>query len=107
MADLIFNAPNNVTTITGWMDYLNYLTDTGQGGMFWTVILVVFGSILFLLIKAYSTEKAFGVTSIIVCVTALLFKLIGLISNTVFTITIIIMLYGVVLLVKEAAPYEQ
>ena len=104
--DLVFAAPNS-TDFVGMLSYINSLTDVGQGGMFWTVMLIVFGGILFLMMKSYSTERSLGITTILVCVISWLFRLMSWVNDFVVTICTILMIFGVYLLVKEAAPYEQ
>jgi len=105
--NLTFEAPNNVTSLIDMLGYFNNLTDTGQGGMFWTVMLIVFGGMLFLMMKSFSTERAFGITTFVVWIGAILFKLLNWVNNAVLTICSILMVAGVYLIFKEAAPYEQ
>ena len=106
--NLVFPPPSgNATDFLGMLTYINNLTDVGQGGMFWTVMLIVFGGILFLMMKSFSTERALGVTTIIICIISWLFRILNWVNNYTITITTILMIFGVYLLVKESAPYEQ
>lgn len=106
--NLTFQPPNaGQTDILGMLDYINSLTDVGSGGMFWTVMLIVFGGVLFLMMKSFGTEKSFGITTIIICVIAWLFRLLSWVNDYTVTVCTILMIFGIYLLTKEAAPYEQ
>ena len=108
LIEMVFQPPARGTTeFIGMLSYFNSLTDVGQGGMFWTVMLIVFGGIIFMMMRAYSPEKSLGITSIIICVVAILFRILSWVNDYVVTVCVIIMAFGIYLLVKEAAPYEQ
>lgn len=104
--DLVFQAPNNVTDFFDMMGYLNNLTDVGQGGMFWTIMLIVFAGVLFLMMKAYSVEKASAITFISSFIVSLLLRWVGWVNDFVVTVTVILCLLGIYLLVKESEPYD-
>jgi len=101
MVDWVFAPPSNTTTLINMLTYFNNLTDVGQGGMFFTVMLIVFGSILFLMMRAWGTEKAFGITSIIVCLNVFLFRLLSWVNDATLTVTVILMLLGIFLLAQN------
>ena len=86
---------------------INGLTDVGQGGMFFTVMLIVLAGMLFMMMRAYSPERAFGITTIIIGIIAWLFRILDWINDAVITILTVLMIFGIYLLVKEAAPFEQ
>jgi hypothetical protein len=106
MADLVFQPPTS-TDFIGMLGYINNLTDVGSGGMFWTIMLIVFGGILFLMMKSFSTERSLGITAIIICILAWLFRIINWVNDYTVTTCTILMIFGIYLLVKESAPYEQ
>ena len=110
MADLNLTFPPpsaNSTDFLGMLSYFNNLTDVGSGGMFWTVMLIVLSGVLFLMMKSFGTEKALGITALIIGILSFLFRMIGWVNDYTVTICIILAIFGVYLLVKEAAPYEQ
>jgi len=103
----VFNPPTNQSTFIEMLTYFNNLTDVGQGGMFFTVMLIVLGGILFMMMRAYSPERALGITGIIICLISWLFRLLNWVNDAVVTICTILMVFGVYLLVKEGAAFEQ
>jgi len=106
MVDLVFPAPTNQSSFFDMIGYFNSLTDVGQGSMFWTVILIVMASMAFLMMKAYSVEKAAGIAFIFSAIMAFFFRMLGWVNDYVLTICVILMIFGVILLVKEGAVYE-
>jgi len=106
MNNLTFAAPENITDFFDMMAYFNNLTDIGQGSMFWTVILIVASAMLFMMMKAYSVEKASSITFIFSFFLALLLNIIGWVNSYVVTITVILAVFGIYLLVKESSQYE-
>ena len=104
--DFVFAPPTNNTGFIGMISYINNLTDVGQGGMFFTVMLIVLAGILFMMMRAYSPERAFGITSIIIGIIAWLFRILDWVNDEVITIITILMIFGVYLLMKEAEAFE-
>ena len=104
---MVFEPPQNTTSFIGMLSYFNSLTDVGQGGMFWTVMLVVFAGVLFMMMRAYSPERAFGITSISVLIISILFRALSWINDYTIAVIVILAIFGFYLLIKEAAPFEQ
>jgi Mg2+/Co2+ transporter CorB len=104
--DLVFPAPTNQTSFFDMMGYFNSLTDVGAGSMFWTVILIVISSMIFLMMKAYSVEKSAGITFIVAAVLAFFLRILGWVNDYVLTVTIILAIFGIFLLVRESSQYE-
>lgn len=104
--DLVFDPPTNGTDFMGIMNYFNSLTDVGNGGMFWTVMLIVFATILFLMMKAYSTEKAMSWTLVISAVIAGLLRILNWINDATVAIFIIFGAVSLAYLLREASNYE-
>ena len=100
LIDLVFEPPKNATTLISMLDYFNSLTDVGQGGMFFTIMLIVFGGILFLMMRAWGSEKAFGITSIIISIISVLFRILNWVNDYVVAVCVILGIFGIVLLIK-------
>jgi len=104
---MVFDAPKNVTTISQMLQYINGLTDaTGSGGVIGILILLVVGASLFMMIKGYGTEKAFGVTGLVIFILSVFLKIMLLIPSAVMYICIFIGVFGIIMLLKEAANYD-
>jgi len=106
MVTQIFATPGNVTTFPQQLQYFNSLTDVGFGGMLGIGILILIGAVLFLMMKGFGNERAFSVTGIIVGVLGLFLWILKLINSKVFTILMILMVVGILMLIKEAANFE-
>ena len=102
----VFAPPSNATGLVLMLSYLNGLTDVGQGGMFFTVMLIVFAGMLFMIMRAYCPERAFGITTIIIGILAWLFRALDWINDTVIGIITVLMIFGIYLLVKESEGFE-
>lgn len=102
----VFDFTVNDTSLTGLIAKVNSFTDVGQGGMFGIFILMVVAFPLFLMMRSYGNERAFAVSAFITGFIALFLRLFSLINDTVLTICIILSAIGVILLLKEAANYE-
>jgi len=107
LIDFVFAPPTaNQTDFMDMLGYINNLTDVGQGGLFFTIMLIVFAGIMFLMMRGFSTERALGVTSIITFLMAMLFKILNWVNNYVVTITAILAIFGIYLLVKESSQFD-
>jgi hypothetical protein len=106
MVTEIFETPGNVTTFPQQLQYFNSLTDVGFGGILGIAILILIGAVLFLMMKGFGNERAFSVTGIILGVLGLFLWIMKLINSKVFTICIIILVVGILMLIKEAANFE-
>lgn len=96
----------NTTDFLGAVNYFNSLTDVGQGGMFFTIMLIVFGGIMFMMMKNYGAEKALGFTGIMVAVIAWLFRILSWVNDITVTICTILGAIGLILIIKGASDYE-
>jgi hypothetical protein len=103
--DYVFEPPTNTTNFFDMLGYFNNLTDVGAGGLFWTIMLVVLSGMLFLMMKAYSTGKAMGITFITSFFIALLFKIMGWVNNYVLTVTVLLAIFGIYLLKEDSNRY--
>jgi hypothetical protein len=95
------------TTFVEMLAKINSFTDIGPGGIMGIFILLVVGCTLWLMMKGYGNERAFGVTGLILGVIAVFLRLFSLINDGTLYIIIIFAVVGIILLLKEAANYEQ
>lgn len=94
-------------TLVGFINKINSFTDVGEGGILGLFIMIVIGVPLFLMMRTYGNERAFAVSGLITSLIGLFLRIFGLISDTVFYISIILLVGSLLLLIKEAAQYEQ
>jgi hypothetical protein len=102
MADLVFEAPQNSSNFFQMMEYFNSLTDvTGAGSVFWLVMLVVMATMIFLMMKGFTTEKSLSVTFIITFTMAFLLRLLDWVNDYVVAVTAILAIFGLYMLMKD------
>jgi hypothetical protein len=101
MADLVFEAPQNASNFFQMMDYFNSLTDVGSGSVFWLVMLVVMATMIFLMMKGFTTEKSLSVTFILTFTMAFLLRLLGWVNDYVIAVTAILAIFGLYMLMKD------
>ena len=78
--------PSNMTGVFDLASWANIVT----GGWFWTFILFALFVILFMSLKIYSTERAFGASSFIISIIAIMLYSIGLLKNSLILIVAIV-----------------
>jgi hypothetical protein len=105
--NMTFPPPQNATDFTAFLKYMNSLTDVGSGGNLGILFLVLISGVLFMMTKAFGTERALGISFFITGIFAGLFRLLDLVNNYVVSVCTILAAMGVWLYFKEAAPYEQ
>lgn len=93
-------------TLTEFLLKVNEFTDIGQGGFIGILILITIGATLFMMMKSYGNERALGVSMFITSLIGVFLRILGLINDFVLYICIAIMIGGILLLLKEAAPHE-
>lgn len=103
---MIFDFTNCGSDILDNISCIAGFTDIGFGSMLGIVMLVVFSAVLFLMMRVYGNERAFGVTFLLSAFMAFLMRRLHFINDSVLTVTIILAVIGVILLIKEAAQYE-
>ncbi len=92
-----YSYPNN---ITGFMDFLNYTNNMTSGFLGIGILIIVF-FVSFLSTKSYTYERAFAFASFLTMISALLLRFIGFIDNSVFSISVIILVIAIFFLWKE------
>lgn len=90
---MTFPTPNAM----GIIDILVYV-NTVTGGWFWSLTLFSIFIILLFSLKMYPIHTAFSASSFVIFLLGVLFWLIGLISDKIFMITVIMMLGSALLL---------
>lgn len=98
---LIFEPCSNCTTFIQKLLYADSLTDVGQGGMLGLIFLIVIGSVLFLMMKGWEFEKGFATSMFITSFLGILLSIMGLVSNKIIYLFIILLVVSVFLLFKS------
>jgi hypothetical protein len=93
-ADVIFAAPENITTPIQAISYINNLTDVGSGAMFGTIIYFLVSMALFMGMKGYSNERALAVALFISSIIGFLLRVFGWINDTGVYLALIFMIFG-------------
>jgi len=111
LIDLVFPLPNDVSTPLAQLFYFNNLTDVGAGGFVGIGLLVLFGFVLWLMMKAFSYEKGFAVSLFITSLSGVLMRFVtyqgqSLISDYQMYGCIIIFVISLFLLQKESSAFE-
>ena len=107
MADLVFKVPHNLSTIDKSIPYILGLTDVGYGNIAGILLLVLIFSVLFLTMKFFGSDKSFAVSSLSIGVIGILLRTMNLINDITLTVCIAFIIYGLYLLKKSSALYEQ
>jgi len=91
---MTFAQPSNLTGLYSLGIYVNSITS----GYFWTMIMVAIYGVLFFSMKGYGTERAFGYSSFVGGVLAILLFTIGFIPVSVLVFAILLAGLGIVAL---------
>lgn len=102
MVEMIFAHPENVTTFTQQVAYIDGL----MNGYLGTIMLVVIFAVFFLMMKAFKTESAFAVASFITAALGIMIRVIFPVSDRIIYISIILALVGLLLIRMEASNIE-
>ena len=102
----VFDFTVKDSSLVGMLQKINSFTDVGQGGILGIFILLVVGGVLYLMMKGYGNEKSLSVTMFITSIIGLFLRLMGLISDYVFYICVILFVVGIIFLLKDAGQYE-
>lgn len=93
----IFAYPEN---ITGFVEFVQY-TNTLVNGMLGMGILIIVFMVSFLSAKSYSYERAFGFSSFLTMISAILLRFMNLITDWMLSIAIIMTGGAIILLMRE------
>ena len=104
--DMLFAKPDNATTFIKQIDYFNKLTDTGTGGVLGIAILLVIGASLFGMMKAFSFDKALGVSMLITSFLGVMLGILGLVDNKTIYISLILLIFALFQLFKKSKEGE-
>lgn len=111
LIELVFPLPEDVSSPLGQLFYFNSLTDVGSGGFVGLGLLILFGFVLWLMMKAFSYEKGLAVSMFITSICGVLMRFVtyqgqSLISDYQMYGCIIIFVISLFLLQKEASQFE-
>ena len=103
-----FDSPdNNITGLVGLFQYVNTLTKgDSETGLLGIAILIMVAFVTFLSTKGYSADRAFGYTSFLCLIVAILLRFIGLINDAVMIIVLILFIGGLIFLIRERNSEE-
>jgi hypothetical protein len=94
-------------TLIEFLNQVNKFTDVGSGGVLGILILFIVGIPLFLMMKGMAgVERSFGVTSLVLMVLSIFLRILGLITDFVLYIIIILTVAGIALLLKESSRFD-
>ena len=89
--------PENMTGIIDFLTYTNYLTDGFLGAGFLIIIFMV----SFLSTKTFTYERAFAFSSFLTMISAILLRFMSLINDWILSLTVILLVFSVILLMRE------
>ena len=92
-----FSYPSNMS---GLVSFFNYV-DTLVGGFLGSAILIMIGLVAFLSTKHYSFERAFGFSSFLVMISAVLLRFLSLINDWILAFTIFLFVGALLTLMRE------
>lgn len=95
MTDMLFNPPQNVTNFLGFLNYTNYMTDIGSGGILGVGILLAVFFGIFLIAKSFSVDRAFVPAALIASFVALFLRILGLINDVIFYLCLIVLIFAI------------
>lgn len=110
VADVIDSAYNTLDVSNLLPSFFNWLFNGSligyNGGLFGTCLILCVGFISFLIFKGYSTDKAMITSSIITWIVSLLVLKAGWISNSIFFISCIYVVYSIYKLYDKQSQIE-
>lgn len=87
----VFPNPSNLTTPLKSLSYINSLTDVGMGPMLGTIIYFLLVGVLFMGMKAFSTDRAAAVTLFITSVLAVILRIFGFLNDFAIYLSLILL----------------
>ena len=89
--------PENMTGIMDFIDYTNSMT----GGFLGAGFLIIIFFVSFLSTKTFSYERAFGFSSFLTMISAVLLRFMNLINDWDLALFAILLVFSIILLTKE------
>jgi len=93
-----FKYPDN--TIESIIDLMQYANEI-VGGLLGPVFLIIIGFIAFVATKRFGTEESFGYSSFILLFSAILLRLMELISDEVLLFCVVLFIGGLIMLIRK------
>lgn len=103
----VFDFSINDSSFVGMLQKINSFTDVGQGGMIGIMIMIITGGGLLLMMRSFGNERAFPVALFVAGLVGVFLRILVLIGDQVFWISIALLIIGILLLVREQANFEQ
>lgn len=104
---MIFPPPTNGSIgFVNVMAYANSLTDIGFGGVLGLVWLIVIEACLFLMMKAFSYDRALSTSMFITSVIGVILRILGMVNDQILYICLIMLIIALFLLQKESSAGE-
>lgn len=93
---------NNMSGLVGLMQYANEMTKgDGETGIIGVAILIVVAFVTFLSTKGFSADKSLGFTGFLCLVVAIFLRFLGLISDTIMVIVLVLFVGILIFLTVE------
>jgi len=86
--------------MSGFIDFINYTNSMTDGFLGAGFLLIIF-FVSFLSTKVYTYERAFGFASFLTMIAAMLLRFIGLINNTILSLSVAVLVVAIIFLWKE------
>lgn len=102
----VFDFTVTDSSLVGLIQKINSFTDVGFGGVIGIFIMILVGGVLFLMMRNYGNERAFPVAMLVVALLGLFLRVLTLVGDTVFWVSISLLIVSVLLLFKEQGQYE-
>lgn len=102
----VFDFEVTDNSLVGLLQKINSFTDVGFGGTIGILIMIVVGASLFLMMRVYGNERAFPVAMLITTLLGLFLRIMGLVGDVVFWVSVSLLIVSVLLLFREQGQYE-
>lgn len=102
----VFDFTVQNSTLVGMLQKLNSFTDVGFGGVLGILIMIIIAGTVFLITRNSGNERAFPVAMFVAGLIGLLLRILALINDTTFWVSIALLIVSVLLLFREQGEYE-
>ena len=102
----VFDFAVQNSTLIGMLQKINSFTDVGQGGSIGILIMIIVGGILFMMMRSAGNERAFPVAALVTALIGLFLRILGLVADVTFWVSIALLIISVLLLMREQGQYE-
>lgn len=85
---------------------IDSFTDVGFGGTIGIIILLVVGFSLFSMMRFFGNERAFPVAMLVTSIIGLLLRIVELVSDQVFWISVGLLIISAIMLIREQGQFD-